>query len=160
MSAGTGDGDGRTCGDCHHEVIPGMSKQCKDCVPAYQNWTPKPQPQESCETCGEMRCRPKNMRCDDWTPKPQPQVAPVDPTCTFYPKGQCDRPDTEENACDKCRQPTAQDILDVLDEAVVIISRYRNETPLGNQPHMIAHVADAWLNREAVMERIKEKGKV
>ena len=30
-------------------------------------------------------------------------------------------------------------------DATELILRYRNETPLGNQPHMIAHLADAWL---------------
>jgi len=30
-------------------------------------------------------------------------------------------------------------------EAAVLIRRYRTETPLGNQPHMIASDADAWL---------------
>jgi len=28
----------------------------------------------------------------------------VDPSCTFYPKGQCDRPDKEVDACKKCKQ--------------------------------------------------------
>ena len=28
------------------------------------------------------------------------------------------------------------------DKALVFLHRYRNETPLGNQPHMIAHEVD------------------
>jgi hypothetical protein len=39
--------------------------------------------------------------------------------------------------------------LKTISEAASIIKRYRNETPLGNQPHMIAHVADAWLSANA-----------
>ena len=30
-----------------------------------------------------------------------------------------------------------------------LLARYRDETPLGHQPHMIAHQADAALNRNA-----------
>ena len=30
-------------------------------------------------------------------------------------------------------------------EALRLLRRYRNETPLGHQPHMIAHEADALL---------------
>jgi len=29
-----------------------------------------------------------------------------------------------------------------IDEMLELLVRYRNETPLGNQPHMIAHIAD------------------
>ena len=40
--------------------------------------------------------------------------------------------------------------------ADVIISRYRNETPIGNQPHMICHIADEALAaiREALTEPV------
>jgi hypothetical protein len=31
-----------------------------------------------------------------------------------------------------------------------LVERYRKETPLGNQPHMIAHLADAALEESAV----------
>ena len=34
---------------------------------------------------------------------------------------------------------------DTIRQAAEIIRRYVTETPLGNQPHMIAHVAEAWL---------------
>lgn len=37
-------------------------------------------------------------------------------------------------------------------EAGKIIKRYREETPLGNQPHMIAHVADD------LLKRLKDEG--
>lgn len=32
-----------------------------------------------------------------------------------------------------------------LAEARELLTRYRKETPIGYQPHMIAHIADAWL---------------
>lgn len=35
-----------------------------------------------------------------------------------------------------------------LAEVVHLLTRYRNETPLGHQPHMIAHVVDAALARQ------------
>lgn len=34
-----------------------------------------------------------------------------------------------------------------LDAARELIRRYRHETPLGHQPHMIAHKADEWLSK-------------
>lgn len=33
----------------------------------------------------------------------------------------------------------------VVGEAFSFLRRYRNETPLGNQPHMIAHIVDTFL---------------
>jgi len=38
-------------------------------------------------------------------------------------------------------------MLEVLKQARQIIWRYRHETPLGNQPHMIAHEADETFER-------------
>ena len=40
-----------------------------------------------------------------------------------------------------------------------VISRYRNETPIGNQPHMICHIADEALSaiREALAEPVKQE---
>lgn len=35
------------------------------------------------------------------------------------------------------------ELVEALREALAIMSRYRQETPLGHQPHMIAHQADA-----------------
>jgi hypothetical protein len=34
-------------------------------------------------------------------------------------------------------------------EATALVTRYRKETPLGNQPHMIAHVADDFIARSS-----------
>jgi chromosome segregation ATPase len=39
------------------------------------------------------------------------------------------------------------------DEAVEVVRRYRTETPLGHQPHMIAHVADEILAKHATGEK-------
>lgn len=33
-----------------------------------------------------------------------PVLCKPDPTCTFYPKGQCGRPETEPNACSNCKK--------------------------------------------------------
>ena len=38
-----------------------------------------------------------------------------------------------------------EEAADLLDECERIITRYRSETPLGNQPHMIADKADRLL---------------
>ena len=35
------------------------------------------------------------------------------------------------------------------DELLALLRRYRNETPLGHQPHMIAHEVDALLAKHA-----------
>ena len=32
-------------------------------------------------------------------------------------------------------------------ELVALLTRYRNETPLGHQPHMIAHLVDEALSK-------------
>ena len=34
-----------------------------------------------------------------------------------------------------------------LSQAVYLIGKYLNETPLGNQPHMIAGIAEQWLEQ-------------
>jgi hypothetical protein len=39
------------------------------------------------------------------------------------------------------------DACDVGDELLRLVQRYRRETPLGHQPHMIAHQADAAIAR-------------
>ena len=39
-----------------------------------------------------------------------------------------------------------QDMTRQRDLAVEFLKRYRNETPLGNQPHMIAHEVDSFLS--------------
>lgn len=36
-------------------------------------------------------------------------ICPVDPTCTFWPKGQCDRPYKERNACWNCGREVVRD---------------------------------------------------
>lgn len=36
-------------------------------------------------------------------------------------------------------------LRDTLYKGVALVARYRRETPLGNQPHMIAHVADDFI---------------
>lgn len=41
----------------------------------------------------------------------------------------------------------------VIKELVELLARYRNETPLGHQPHMIAHVVD-----EALAKAKEAKG--
>lgn len=38
--------------------------------------------------------------------------------------------------------------MEELDTARKLLARYRHETPLGHQPHMIAHLADKALGRE------------
>ena len=48
MTAGTGDGDGRTCGNCGTK-----------------------------DPCSRYLKQGKMEACGDWTPKPQPQVAPI-----------------------------------------------------------------------------------
>ena len=37
-------------------------------------------------------------------------ICPVDPTCTFWPKGQCNRPYKETNACWSCGQEVRRDL--------------------------------------------------
>ena len=47
MTAGTGDGDRRTCGECMNDDYPTMGSKYNyypNC-PQKLNWTPKPQPQ-------------------------------------------------------------------------------------------------------------------
>lgn len=44
---------------------------------------------------------------------------------------------------DDCQCPIRRRLA----EAERLLRRYRTETPLGNQPHMIAHEADAFLGR-------------
>tara|TARA_R110000868_G_scaffold268422_2_gene527584 strand:+ start:276 stop:590 length:315 start_codon:yes stop_codon:yes gene_type:complete len=39
-----------------------------------------------------------------------------------------------------------------LREAEALIDHYFHETPLGNQPHMIAHKAEAWLKAREAQE--------
>lgn len=41
------------------------------------------------------------------------------------------------------------ELTGALREATALLVRYRRETPLGNQPHMIAHVADDFLARSS-----------
>ena len=46
--------------------------------------------------------------------------------------------------------PTDADIAEMkeeLSQAVYLIGKYLNETPLGNQPHMIAGIAEQWLEQ-------------
>ena len=44
------------------------------------------------------------------------------------------------------KQPKSVKKRDAIDEAEILIRRYRKETPRVNQPHMIAYVADEWLS--------------
>lgn len=44
-----------------------------------------------------------------------------------------------------------------IDELVRLLSRYRNETPLGNQPHMIAHEADTAIEKHTPTTTTKEQ---
>ena len=37
-------------------------------------------------------------------------ICPIDPTCTFWPKGQCERPYEEENACWKCGREVVKEL--------------------------------------------------
>lgn len=41
----------------------------------------------------------------------------------------------------------------LVDEMANLLRRYRYETPLGHQPHMIAHKADELLSRYSAGER-------
>ena len=43
---------------------------------------------------------------------------------------------------------------DAIRQAAEIIRRYVTETPLGHQPHMIAHVAEAWLSANSSGEAL------
>ena len=40
----------------------------------------------------------------------------IDPTCSFYPKGQCDRPDKDIDACWKCGQEVVRDLKNEINE--------------------------------------------
>lgn len=55
--------------------------------------------------------------CPQWSPAPHPQPTPDEAFA---------------NACLIAKAP----------EMLALLIRYRTETPLGNQPHMIAHEAD------------------
>ena len=44
---------------------------------------------------------------------------------------------------------------EIFSEILELLIRYRNETPLGNQPHMIAHVADDVIAR-AILRKAQE----
>jgi len=52
----------------------------------------------------------------------------------------------------------AADLTDeeIFSEMLELLIRYRNETPLGNQPHMIAHVADDVIAK-AILRKAQEK---
>jgi hypothetical protein len=116
------------------------------------------------------------VRCADWTLKqPAPQVAPTNKTCVLCTKVNCKLSEDDRRiwsiyGCENGFTPTTQSSgipdtgTELLAQAYVLISRYRNETPLGNQPHMIAHLADEWLNRARVLaevEKVKQhKGEV
>lgn len=49
-----------------------------------------------------------------------------------------------------------EEAADLLDECERIITRYRSETPLGNQPHMIADKADRLLAKLREQEKADE----
>lgn len=52
------------------------------------------------------------------------------------------------------------ELLEALDQADQLLVRYRHETPLGHQPHMIAHIVDKWKVRaRALIAKHKEAGK-
>ena len=38
-------------------------------------------------------------------------ISPVDETCTFWPKGQCERPFKERDACWKCAEDVLKKVL-------------------------------------------------
>lgn len=44
------------------------------------------------------------------------------------------------------RESKISSLIAERDAAVALLRRYRNETPLGHQPHMIAHEVDALLD--------------
>lgn len=63
-------------------------------------------------------------------------------------------PTTTISVCDNCKKMEAENqrLRELCGDAGKIIKCYRTETPLGNQPCMIAHVADEFL------QRLKEEG--
>lgn len=50
-----------------------------------------------------------------------------------------------EKAAHEYTQGILGSVLDENDTLRALLTRYRNETPLGHQPHMIAHEVDAAL---------------
>lgn len=55
------------------------------------------------------------------------------------------------DSCDNCpnRQPSKveRELREELSECYALLSRYLNETPHGNQPHMIVHTAEACVEK-------------
>jgi hypothetical protein len=43
-------------------------------------------------------------------------ICPVDPTCTFFPKAQCDRPFYNENACWLCNRKLVRKLREEIAE--------------------------------------------
>ena len=73
------------------------------------------------------------------------------------PCSQCGKPMDMTPVCCECGKiPIAESSFRQLEtalaEARTLIHRYRTETPLGYQPHMIADKADHWLIANATLE--------
>ena len=52
-----------------------------------------------------------------------------------------------------------EEVVAVLREVTDLLTRYRNETPLGHSPHMIYHVADeAIVKACTLLARVKDRG--
>lgn len=50
--------------------------------------------------------------------------------------------DGTEIACNYASLQTLEKMAEQRDKLLALVKRYRKETPLGHQPHMIAHLAD------------------